>query len=158
MFCPDQENVDHLFFGCPLAKYPWSLVAVVIGAPCRPNSFSLLSSTGNGQHSFWTRDKKFIWWGWQPFVGLSGHPEIKFALIKKTCTASSFLTYWAELKDEGDSEALEDGVAALKETALQFHPHQAPEDSGMMLGYLCLSPVFLSVWWVFAFGRGCCGL
>jgi hypothetical protein len=38
-FCCGDENIEHLFFSCPMAKYIWSLVAMVIGADCRPSSF-----------------------------------------------------------------------------------------------------------------------
>jgi hypothetical protein len=37
-FCNDDESVLHLFFECSLAKYVWSLIAMVIGADCRPNN------------------------------------------------------------------------------------------------------------------------
>jgi hypothetical protein len=37
-FCNLDENINHLFFDCSLAKYVWSLVAMVIGADCRPSS------------------------------------------------------------------------------------------------------------------------
>ena len=45
-FCPAQETLLHLFFDCPIARYIWSLVAHVVGAVCRPNSFE--------QFWFWT--------------------------------------------------------------------------------------------------------
>ena len=38
-FCSGQMTVDHLFFECSLAKFIWSVVAIVVGAPCRPCSF-----------------------------------------------------------------------------------------------------------------------
>jgi len=38
-FCQGGESIIHLFFDCPLARYVWSLVAYVVGASCRPNSF-----------------------------------------------------------------------------------------------------------------------
>jgi len=38
-FCNGDETILHLFFGCDMAKYVWSLVAFVIGADNRPSSF-----------------------------------------------------------------------------------------------------------------------
>lgn len=35
-FCPEHENIDHLFFGCATAKYVWSMAAMIVGVPpCR---------------------------------------------------------------------------------------------------------------------------
>jgi len=39
-FCSTPETIEHLFFGCAMARYCWSLVSIVIGADCRPSSFS----------------------------------------------------------------------------------------------------------------------
>jgi hypothetical protein len=44
------ESIDHLFFNCSLAKYTWSLMAVVIGTACRPTSFD----------QFWEWVNKFM--------------------------------------------------------------------------------------------------
>lgn len=32
-FCQEQESISHLFFDCTMAKYTWSMVAMVMGAP-----------------------------------------------------------------------------------------------------------------------------
>jgi hypothetical protein len=37
-FCNLDEDITHLFFDCTLARYVWSLVAMVVGADCRPSS------------------------------------------------------------------------------------------------------------------------
>jgi hypothetical protein len=37
-FCNPYECVTHLFFDCSLARYVWSLVAMVVGADCRPSN------------------------------------------------------------------------------------------------------------------------
>jgi hypothetical protein len=37
-FCDKDENLIHLFFDYPLAKYVWSLFAWVIRADCRPTN------------------------------------------------------------------------------------------------------------------------
>jgi hypothetical protein len=39
-FCNENENIEHLFFGCSATRYIWSLISFTIQAPCRPASFS----------------------------------------------------------------------------------------------------------------------
>jgi hypothetical protein len=39
-FCDQTENIHHLFFTCPTAKYVWSCVAKSVGAQNRPGNFS----------------------------------------------------------------------------------------------------------------------
>ena len=41
-FCCEHETIPHLFFECTMAKYFWSLVALVLGAHCRPISLDQL--------------------------------------------------------------------------------------------------------------------
>jgi len=31
-FCPNDENMDHLFFTCPIAKVIWGMIAITLGA------------------------------------------------------------------------------------------------------------------------------
>jgi hypothetical protein len=38
-FCNGDESISHLFFNCPAAKFIWSVVGQVIGAPTRHDSF-----------------------------------------------------------------------------------------------------------------------
>jgi hypothetical protein len=45
------------------------------------------------------------------------------------CLASSFLTFWAGLHNDGNKKLPEEGAKALKEAARAFHTHAvAPED------------------------------
>lgn len=37
-FCIENETVQHLFFECPMAKFVWSLVAMVVGAQYGPTT------------------------------------------------------------------------------------------------------------------------
>ena len=30
-FCPENESINHLFFDCSMARYIWSLIALVVG-------------------------------------------------------------------------------------------------------------------------------
>jgi hypothetical protein len=38
-FCDDDETIDHLFFGCPIAKVIWGVMAICFGQTIRPNSY-----------------------------------------------------------------------------------------------------------------------
>jgi hypothetical protein len=38
-FCDDAETVDHLLFGCPIAKVIWGVIAICFGQKIRPNSY-----------------------------------------------------------------------------------------------------------------------
>jgi len=49
-FCAENESIIHLFFECSMVKYIWSLIALVVGANCRPTSFG----------SFWVWLKRFL--------------------------------------------------------------------------------------------------
>ncbi|RCV11752.1 hypothetical protein SETIT_2G211500v2 [Setaria italica] len=83
---------------------------MVIGATCRPTSFE----------QYWEWAKTFM-----PNKGklyMVGLPAICWVLWKSRNS---------KLEDKMD---LEVGAEALKETVLQFHPHEAtPEDAGMVL-------------------------
>jgi len=139
MFCREDESIIHLFFECSMAKYVWSMVAMVVGGDCRPSSF----------HQFWYWVKKFM-----PraekfhMVGLAG---ICWALSRTRnnvcfeekkvrspteviCLASSFISFWAELQSEEDKLLLEGGADILRAVALSLHPHEAPPgDAGVVL-------------------------
>ena len=88
-FCPEQESISHLFFDCPLAKFVWSIVALVMGAPCRPCS----------SDQFWSWVQiympgvgLFIWSVWRPFVGLfGGHVRCLFR------EEENQISYWDHL-------------------------------------------------------------
>jgi hypothetical protein len=124
-FCNSDENIEHLFFDCPLARYIWSLVSYVVGADCRPSSFL----------KFWIWVEKYI--TNNKTIHFAGLSAICWAIWKvrnkvyfdkkKTCTeivcvASSFISYWAGLHKEGDKHAPEIGVEVMKDAALHFHP------------------------------------
>jgi hypothetical protein len=56
------------------------------------------------------------------------------SLTEIVCLASSFISYWAGLQKAEDKLELEVGAEALKETALLFHPLEAPhDDAGVVL-------------------------
>jgi len=106
-----------------MAKFVWSLVAMVVGSSCRPCSFD----------QFWEWVQKYMPTGSKfHMVGLAAicwaiwraHNNICFEkkLIRSpteiVCLASSFLVFWAELQNVADWAILEAGAEALKSTAL----------------------------------------
>jgi hypothetical protein len=89
-------------------------------------------SFGCGWRNTLLTTKSFTLLGSQRFAGPFGKSEIKSTLTKKpvlspteiVCVASSFISYWAGLHNEGDKQALEIGAEAMKNAALHFHPVQ----------------------------------
>jgi len=135
-FCPENETITHMFFECSMAKFVWSLVAMVVGSSCRPCSFD--------QFWEWVQntcllDQNSTWWGWPQSAGPFGQLITIFVLkiswfAEIVCLASSFLVFWAELQNVADWAILEAGAEALKSTALQFHPPTASaNDTGVVL-------------------------
>jgi hypothetical protein len=41
-FCEAPESVDHLFFGCPIAKVVWGVIAICFGQKTRPSTYDQL--------------------------------------------------------------------------------------------------------------------
>jgi hypothetical protein len=128
-FCNSDENIDHLFFDCHLARYIWSLISYVVGADCRPTSFL----------QFWIWVNKFItnnkvihfaglsaicWAIWKVRNKVYFDKKPVLSPTEIVCVASSFISYWAGLHKEGDKQALEIGAEAMKNAALLFHPVQ----------------------------------
>jgi hypothetical protein len=136
MFCSCDESITHLFFECSMAKYVWSMVAMVVGADCRPTTFE----------QFWVWVKKIMpMAGKYHMVGLAGICWALWRTRNNVCIedkkvrspidiASSFISFWAELQAEGDRAELEEGAELLRGIALSMHPREAPPgDIGMVL-------------------------
>jgi hypothetical protein len=49
-FCNMDESINHLFFDCSVARYTWSLVAMVVGADCQPSNLM----------QFWVWSERFL--------------------------------------------------------------------------------------------------
>ena len=138
-FCSTPETIEHLFFGCAMARYCWSLVSIVIGADCRPSSFS----------QFWVWAAKYMphhkkifmvglaaicWALWRTRNSICFEDKKCRSPTEIICLASSFLSYWAGLQKPQGKLELMMGAEALKNTALSFHPQEAPpEDAGLVL-------------------------
>jgi hypothetical protein len=135
-FCSQDESVQHLFFKCSLTKNVWSLVAMVIGAECRPTNVE----------QFWFWYDKYLptcksihmvsfsaicWALWRSRNSVCFDKKIIKSPTEIICLASLFMSYWAGLQNGSDKETLETGTAALKEAALAFHPQEeAHEEFG----------------------------
>ena len=138
-FCSSPESVEHLFFGCVMSRYCWSLVSIVVNADCRPGSFP----------QFWVWANKFMpchkklhmiglaaicWALWLTRNAISFERKKCRSLTEIICLAVSFISYWAGLQNPSFKMVLEAGTEALKNTALFFHPQEAPsEDAGTVL-------------------------
>lgn len=121
-----------------MARYCWSLVSIVIGADCRP-SFS----------QFWVWAAKYMpyhkkifmvglaaicWALWRTRNSICFEDKKCRSPTEIICLASSFLSYWAGLQKPQGKLELMMGAEALKNTALSFHPQEAPpENAGLVL-------------------------
>jgi len=138
-FCSANEDIPLLFFDCPLARYVWSLIAMVLGAKCRPISVDQYWVSVKSIQ-FYPGLNNFIWLGcrsaafWAIWISRN-----KVCFEAKQCRsptgiiclAAYFLSYWAGLQKPEDKGDLEAGAEALKAAALHFHPQEAtPEDDG----------------------------
>lgn len=140
-FCNEDENISHIFFECSTAKYVWSLISMVIGAPCRSTSFT---QSGIGLNFLCHKIKKIhftglsaiCWAIWRTRNSICFDKKIVKSPSEIVCLASSFVSYWAGLHTQGDQQDLEEGAAAMREAALHFHQHHQPADqvdAGMVL-------------------------
>ena len=139
MFCREDESIIHLFFECSMAKYVWSMVAMVVGGDCRPSSFD--------QFWYWVkifmpRAEKFhmvglagiCWALWRTRNIVCFEEKKVRSPTEVICLASSFISFWAELQSEEDKLLLEGGADILRAVALSIHPHEAPPgDAGVVL-------------------------
>jgi len=137
-FCNGDETILHLFFGCNMAKYVWSLVAFVIGADNRPSSFDqywvwIDRRLGTRKQFFMVGLAAICWAIWKARNAFCFEKKLTLLPTEIICSVSSFVTYWAGLHKEDDKKELEQGAEALMKTALQFHPQTQGEDAGVVL-------------------------
>jgi hypothetical protein len=116
-FCNMDECINHLFFDCSLARYTWSLVAMVV-----------------------IRLTAICWAVWQSRNGVCFEMK-KIRSPTEIICLTSYLNYWAGLSKDMMKTNLEVGATALKEAALQHHPRQQDQadqvDPGTGLVLLC---------------------
>jgi hypothetical protein len=135
-FCEGEENIHHLFFLCPPAKYMWSMVSLSVGVEDIPENFA--------QYFAWIAKfatKKILtnihvvglealcWELWK----LTNRACFEKKLIRSSaeiiCYACLFLRYWAGLKKEEDTKIILAGAGILQEKALMI---LVPHDHGCM--------------------------
>ena len=128
LFCPEQETISHLFFECPLAKFVWSIVAMVVGAPCRPCSFdqfwTWVQIYMSGGELFHMVGLAAICWSiWRSRNNVCFEKKKIRSPTEIICLASSFIVFWTELQKAENPNSLVAGAEALKNMALRLHPH-----------------------------------
>jgi len=137
-FCTEDENVQHIFFGCLMAKYVWSILAFSLGADCRPSNID----------QYWIWVNKILPYSQQMHaVGLAA---ICWALWRSrnaacfekkhikspteiVCMICSFLTYWAGLLKEDMQAQVIQGAAVVKSAALFFHSQGVQMGAGQQM-------------------------
>jgi hypothetical protein len=121
-FCGVHEDMDHLFFKCPVAKVVWGVLAVCFHQTIRPNSY--------GQYWAWVRSA--LPGGQEVYVlGLAAICWTTWKAKNRTCfdkksikspmdvlfSACVFLQYWIGLYAEGMWLLIKAGVKTLFSTA-----------------------------------------
>jgi hypothetical protein len=178
IFCDAPKTVDHIFFGCPIAKIIWGIVAFCFGQKCRPKTYN----------QFWEWIPKALQGGDKYYMfGLS---VIRWAIWKcrnKVCfekkllknpsvilhSACSFMCYWAGLHSTGSQEMINSGVDLMVKTAVKKHgkADNTTEDPGAEGGrsWQCRSrwseslkceyrQVLVAreiIWWLLCLAEGC---
>jgi hypothetical protein len=118
-FCHTDENVSHIFFECPTTKYMWNLVSIVVGADCRPTSFSQFWEWAgrfmpNHKKIHFTGLAALCWAIWRTRNAVCFDKKSVKSPNEIICLASSFISYWSGLHKQGDKQDLEDRAQALK--------------------------------------------
>jgi hypothetical protein len=126
-FCNMEENISHLFFECPLARYIWSLVAWVIKAECRPANDAQFWEwcaryMPHNKNLYMNGLAAICWAIWLTRNGVCFEKKLIRFPTEIICLASSLLNYWAGLQQEAGKAMLETGAEALKNAALLHHP------------------------------------
>jgi hypothetical protein len=138
-FCSDPESINHLFFECPMAKFSWSLIAMVVGADCRPTSFAQFwlwaqKYMANGSIFHMVGLAAVVWAIWRARNNICFEKKFIRSPTEIICSALSFILFWAELQGADNRAILEAGAEVLRSRALLFHPSEAPAaDTGMVL-------------------------
>jgi hypothetical protein len=125
-FCPDPENGNHLFFGCPTAKYIWSLLAFSLGPNCRPGNLDQywvwidnVLPQGPQMHVVGLAAVCWAIWHIRNVVCFDNkRVKSPTEIVSMIC---SFLTYWAGLLKENLRQQVNRGAEAVKTAALLFH-------------------------------------
>nr|TKW38294.1 hypothetical protein SEVIR_1G105300v2 [Setaria viridis] len=112
-----------------MAKYIWSLVALVVGANCRPYNLEQFwiwanSILQSGRKFHMVGLSTICWDIWLARNSVCFDRKIIRSPTEIICSASSFLMFWVELQKGGRQAKLKERAEALKTTALQFHPQR----------------------------------
>ncbi|TVU04426.1 hypothetical protein EJB05_49999, partial [Eragrostis curvula] len=126
-----EETIEHMFFKCEVIKYVWSLIALVIGANCRPESVE--------QYMVWVdhflpNGRKFhiiglagtCWAIWKLRNRVCFEKKFVRSPTEIVCYACSFIKCWAGLQADEDREALANGAGVLQQAAINHNPRQDP--------------------------------
>ncbi|TVU46002.1 hypothetical protein EJB05_05514, partial [Eragrostis curvula] len=128
-FCNENETINHLFFECEVIKYVWSMVALVLGANCRPENIEqylvwIQNYMPNGKKFHMVGLAGICWAIWKIRNKVCFDKKIVRSPTEIICYACSFLKYWSGLQRDEDGRALEEGAEVLQQAVIQHHPRQ----------------------------------
>lgn len=111
-FCCEQETIDHLFFICKISKYVWSIMALTIGASCRPESIDqymmwVSHFLPHGRKFYYAGLSATCWAIWKQRNRACFEAKLIRSPSEIVYYACVFLNYWAELLKDEDRQALE---------------------------------------------------
>ena len=136
-FARRRRHCYTFFFDCPIARYIWSLVAHVVGAVCRLNSFEQFWFWANtylpNHKHFHSVGLAAICWAIWRARNLSCFEQKRIKSPTEIVCMASFICYWSGLQKTEDRAEIEAGAEVLKEAALSFHPREASSRNAGLL-------------------------
>jgi hypothetical protein len=124
-FCSAPKTMDHLFFGCPIAKVVWGVLAICFQQNTRPSTYE----------QFWSWINMALLEGLQfHMLGLAAVCWACWKLRNRACFdkiilknsneillyACAFMKYWAGLYPEDTQQLISSGVAVMMKTAMHL--------------------------------------
>lgn len=125
VFCGLNENINHLFLGCPLARFIWNVVGCAFGLTCTPVDIHQLMTNWIG--GFAKRTRKLIligiaaviWSIWKfRNAACFKHqwPSEPVHVIFDICR---FIELWAKMQKEVDQDLLVQGAKMLNQVVME---------------------------------------
>jgi hypothetical protein len=125
-FCPNDENINHLFFTCPMAAYIWSTISTVLGVFTRPSCFTQyfwwitkILPVGSNLHIVGI--VALCWAIWKTRNNACFEGKLISSPLGLICYMCAFLRYWEGLQNEKDKELLLEGATRLQRGASAAH-------------------------------------
>ena len=126
MFCSQVENIDHLFFTCPVARYIWNIAWCAFGLKSIPTSIDefprwIDSFTIRDRYLFSTGISALLWAIWKTWNNAYFNGVIPQDPTSVIYLMAHFISYWAALQKPGMREPQRRGARMLVMVATEFY-------------------------------------